>query len=344
MEKTIEWKNSFQTEQGGCLDELQVRYYLSEPSNIKNKPVVWICHALTASANAADWWPGMVGPGKLFDPQNYFIVCANIPGSCYGTTGPLSYRSAGKKRYYRDFPLLTIRDVVGVLELLRSHLKISSIHTLIGGSLGGQTALEWSIHSPGLLQHLVLLATNARHSAWGVAFNETQRMAIEMDPKWQEESEDAGLEGMKVARATALLSYRSYHTYLHTQSEQNSGNLGALRASSYQRYQGEKLASRFNAFSYWHLTKMMDSHDIGRNRGPAEEVLGWVRAKTLIIGISSDLLFPTEEQIFLAKHIPNADYAEIESLYGHDGFLIETDAITQVIRQFYLKNPNHTNN
>ncbi len=338
MEKTFEWKHSFETEQGGRLDALDIRYYLSEPSNSSHKPVVWICHALTASADASDWWPGMVGTGKLFDPQNYFIICANIPGSCYGSTGPLSMRKEGAKRYYRDFPLLTIRDVVRALELLRNELKISKIHTLIGGSLGGQTALEWSVHAPGLHQHMVLLATNAIHSPWGVAFNETQRMAIEMDPTWPEENEDAGLEGLKVARAAALLSYRSYHTYQQTQAEQHSGNLGPLRASSYQRYQGDKLASRFNAFSYWYLTKMMDSHDIGRNRGSAEEVLGWIRAKTLVIGISSDLLFPTEEQIFLAKHIPEAEYAEIESLYGHDGFLIENDKISQLIRPFYLKN------
>ncbi len=160
-------------------------------------------------------------------------------------------------------------------------------------------------------------------------------MAIEQDPSWQEKSDKAGLEGMKTARAVAMLSYRNYQTYLATQQDPDDSKLDNFRACTYQSYQGEKMAKRFNAFSYWYLSKAMDSQNIGRGRGEIEAILGEIQIPCLYIGLSSDILFPIEEQKFLAKHTPNAHYSEIDSLYGHDGFLIESTQLTEVVNQYF---------
>jgi homoserine O-acetyltransferase len=198
--------------------------------------------------------------------------------------------------------------------------------------MGGQQAVEWGIINPDLIQNLILVATNAVHSPWGVAFNESQRMAIEVDHTWKESHPQAGIEGMKAARATALISYRNYETYQITQSRQDHSLEKTLRAVSYQRYQGEKLAQRFNAYSYYILSKMMDSQDVGRNRGGIIPALKLIQSNTLVIGIKSDALFPIVEQEYLAKHIPGASFQVIDSLYGHDGFLIESGLMTKAIR------------
>lgn len=197
---------------------------------------------------------------------------------------------------------------------------------------GGQQALEWAIMKPELIDHLILVATNAVHSSWGIAFNESQRMSIEVDPTWPESNSQAGINGMKAARATALISYRNYETYQITQARQENSMGGNLRAVSYQRYQGDKLAKRFNAFSYYRLSTMMDSQDVGRNRGGVVAALKSIQSKTLVIGIKSDALFPIVEQEFLAKHIPDASFQVIDSLYGHDGFLIESGLMTKAVR------------
>ncbi len=324
----------FQLESGQVLPSLEIAYTILGTLNADQSNVIWICHALTANAEADSWWPGLVGKGKLYDPDHHFIVCANILGSHYGTTGPLSVNPGTGERYYHDFPEITVRDMVAAHELLRKELGIEHIRTCIGGSMGGQQALEWAIQQPQCITSLVLLATNARHSAWGIAFNESQRMAIATDPTWQERRHDAGLNGMRTARAIALLSYRHYSTYAQTQSDPDINRLNNYRASSYQQYQGEKLVKRFNAFSYWVLSKAMDSHNVGRGRAGLEKALAQVQAATLVIGVSTDVLFPVEEQKFIAAHIPNGVYAEIESAYGHDGFLTEWEQIASQIQSF----------
>ncbi|MBC7921061.1 MAG: homoserine O-acetyltransferase [Ferruginibacter sp.] len=326
--------HAYPLESGGYLAGFQLAYATYGTLDSERSNVVWICHALTANANAAEWWEGIVGKGKLFDPTEQFIVCANVLGSCYGSTHALSVNPESGTPYYHDFPLLTIRDLVGALDLLRNALGIRRIHTCIGGSLGGQQALEWAIRQPDLIEHLVLIATNARHSAWGIAFNESQRLAIEADPTWRENRPDAGSAGLKAARATALLSYRNYDTYVTMQTEPDDQKTDAYRAAGYQQYQGDKLVKRFNAFAYWALSKAMDSHHVGRGRKGIPYALQQVRSRTLALGIGTDLLFPVEEQRFLAKHIPHAHYEQINSLYGHDGFLIENEQITQVVTKW----------
>jgi homoserine O-acetyltransferase len=322
----------FPLECGVVLPEIELAYRTYGELNAARDNAVWVCHALTGSADAADWWSGLVGEGRLFDPRRQFIVCANVLGSAYGSTSALSVNPLTGQPYYHDFPVVTMRDVVGAFDRLRRHLGLDRIRTCIGGSLGGQQAVEWAVAQPELFEQLILIATNARMSPWGVAFNESQRMAIAADSTWTERRPDAGLAGLKAARATALLSYRNYETYNRTQTRGDGAGFDGFRASSYQQYQGQKLVSRFNAFAYWSLTKLMDSHDVGRGRGTLPEALARIQARTLVLGIKSDVLFPIEEQRFLRDHIAGAELTEIDSLYGHDGFLIENELITKTIR------------
>jgi homoserine O-acetyltransferase/O-succinyltransferase len=326
----------FPLESGITLPSIEIAYHTYGNLNAEKNNVIWVSHALTANSDVFDWWKGLFGEKDLFNPKDYFIVCANNLGSCYGTTGPLNINPDTKHPWFSYFPQITVRDQAKVLELLRQHLGIETIHTLIGGSLGGQIAQEWVVQQPKIVRNLILLATNAQHSPWGIAFNESQRLAVKADRTYFSNTEDGGQKGLQAARSIALLSYRNYNTYKATQEETNLNKTSDFAASSYQRYQGEKLVKRFNAYSYIRLSEAMDSHNLARSRGEAiEPVLSQIKTNTLIIGITSDLLFPVTEQRFLAKHIPGAAYEEIDSLYGHDGFLIETEKIGKSISNFY---------
>ncbi|MGI4739372.1 MAG: homoserine O-acetyltransferase MetX [Janthinobacterium lividum] len=326
----------FSLESGATLAGAQVAYRTWGQLNAARDNVVWVCHALTANADVLDWWAGLFGPGCFFDPADWFVVCANVLGSCYGSTSPLSPDPATGAPRYEEFPLLTIRDLAAAHEALRQHLGLARIHTVIGGSLGGQQALEWAIAQPQLIQHLVVIATNARHSAWGIAFNEAQRLAIEADPTYHAHAPEGGSAGLRAARAVALLSYRGYEAYQTTQTDPaDDPRLRDYRASSYQRYQGDKLVARFNAYSYVTLSRAMDSHHLGRGRGGVGPALARIRARTLVLGITSDVLFPLNEQRELAQGIAGAAYGELESGYGHDGFLLEIKQIAQQLEVFY---------
>ena len=258
-------------------------------------------------------------------------------GGCYGSTGPLSLNPKTGKPYYHSFPTITNRDAVRAFDLLRQELEIEQVHTLIGGSLGGQQVLEWSIQQPEVFQHIIPIATNALHSPWGIAFNEAQRLAIEADSTWKENDSRAGSEGLKAARAIGMLSYRQYETFGQTQAEKNNEKLEEFRAATYQRYQGQKLANRFNAFTYWLLSNMMDSQNVGRKRTSIEDALKKIKSRTLVVGIDSDILFPLHEQKFLADTIPNARLEVMTSLYGHDGFLVEFEQLSHHIKNFFAE-------
>lgn len=325
----------FTFESGEVLSQLKINYTTYGTFDKAKNNVIWICHALTANSRPDSWWPNMIGEGLLYDPENYFIICANVLGSCYGSSGPTEINPLTGKPYFLTFPYVTIRDMVNAHEVLRKELGIEKIHTCVGGSLGGQQALEWGIMQPSLIDNLMLMASNAFHSPWGIAFNEAQRMAIKADPTWNEERLDAGANGLCAARSMALLSYRNYETYNKTQSEEGCETFKNFKAITYQQYQGEKLVKRFNAHAYMSLANSMDSHNAGRGRGGVEKALAMVKSKTLVVGISSDVLFPVAEQKYLHEHIKDSVYREIDSLFGHDGFLIETEAIAKVIRDFY---------
>jgi homoserine O-acetyltransferase len=223
--------------------------------------------------------------------------------------------------------------MVNAHELLRKHLGIRKIKMVIGSSIGAFQAVEWNILSPEVFENMVFISASAKTSPWAIAISESQRMALRADPTFTNESEYAGKQGLKAARSVALLSYRNYHTYLKTQSETVASKLEDYKASSYQVYQGEKLAARFNAHSYRLMLNALDSHNVGRGRNGLEEALSRVKAHTLVVGVKSDILFPVHEQKYVAEHIPNSAYFEIDSTYGHDGFLIETEKLSEIINK-----------
>ncbi len=324
----------FVFENGKELVDLQISYEVFGELNADRSNVIWVCHALTANANVFDWWPGFFGTNDFFNPDDYYIVCANVIGSPYGSSNPLSIHPATGQPYYLSFPEFTVKDLVHAHQLLAGHLGIDQIDILIGGSLGGQQALEWAASNTITINHLIVVGTNAVHSPWGIAFNESQRLAITADRTFYANHPEGGLKGLKVARSIALLSYRNYITYAHTQGDTDDDKVNNYKAASYQNYQGEKLVRRYNAYSYFYLTKAMDSHNLARGRESLEAALAGISCPTLVLGVNTDVLFPPNEQQFIAQHIPNASYQEIDSTYGHDGFLIETKKLTTIIHHF----------
>lgn len=347
MSLVFSYKEDFTLESGKVVQGFHLAYTTWGHLNATRDNVVWVFHALTANSNPAEWWPGIVGPNAFLNPGQYFIVCVNMPSSCYGSLSPLSTNPQTGEPYYHGFPLFTTRDMVRSYQLLQQHLGIKKVFLGIGGSMGGQQLLEWAIEDPSLFENIVPIATNAFHSPWGIAFNTAQRQCIEADPTWKQESTTAGLEGMKVARSIALLSYRHYDTYQQSQAgytpetAQLPVDEQVARAETYQHYQGEKLARRFNAFSYYFLSKAMDTHNVGRGRQSAQKALQSIKAHTLVIGIGSDVLFPPSEQAFIAQHIPGAQLSVIDSFYGHDGFLLEYDAIIHLLTNFLGTHAQH---
>ncbi|MCK9403824.1 MAG: homoserine O-acetyltransferase [Chitinophagaceae bacterium] len=327
-------QKSFKLESGIEIPDFHLAYTTYGQLNEEKNNVVWIFHALTANSDAAEWWPGLVGKNKLFDPDQYFIICVNMPGSCYGSIGPLDTDPLTGTIYYHRFPLFTTRDMIRSYQQLKNYLGIQKVFIGIGGSMGGQQLLEWAVEEPALFTYIIPLATNSFHSPWGIAFNATQRHSIENDPSWKNKDPKAGLQGMAIAREIAILSYRNYHTYQLNQREEDTGKTGQFKSESYQQYQGKKLVKRFNAFSYFFLSKAMDAHHIGRGRNTVEEALQTIKAGTLVISISSDLLFPPGEQQWLAEHVRNGVHIIIDSDYGHDGFLLEYDKIGNAISEF----------
>ena len=322
----------FLLETGATLPTIEISYYTYGKLNATASNVIWICHALTANADVTQWWQGFVGAGGAIDTNKYFVVCANILGSCYGSSGPLSINPATSAPYYHSFPSITMRDMVQAHILLRKHLKIEKIHLLVGGSMGGYQALEWAIMESDHIEQLFLLATSATESAWGVAVHAAQRLAIEADQTWQYDTATAGNQGLRAARAIGMLTYRNYGIMVQTQSETNAEKLDDYKAASYINYQGKKLSDRFNAYCYWLLTKALDTHHIARGRGGnVDEVLKKITQRTLIIGISSDILCPLIEQQHMAAQMPNATLIEIDSTYGHDGFLVEMEKISTAL-------------
>lgn len=290
-------------ESGEVLPTLSISYSTFGQLNTDRSNVVWVFHALTGHSDPTDWWSELVGYGKAINPEKDFIVCANTLGSPYGTTSPASINPLTGEKYGKDFPFITIRDMVNAQKLLLDHLGIKKIHLGIGGSMGGQQLLEWAIDCPDLFEHICALATNAKISPWAIACNEAQRMAIG----------NHTTDGLKAARAIAMLTYRTYDIYNQNQAEASTDKVNNFKASSYQQYQGDKFLNRFDVPSYLCLTKAMDSHHVGRGRGGDRKALRRIKANTLIIGIESDLLFPIEEQKLLQKYIKNAKLIRINS-------------------------------
>ena len=322
----------FRFEAGESLSPMRIVFHRSDHARREGEKVIWICHALTANSDPEDWWPQMVGSGKLIDTDRYFVVCVNMLCSPYGSAGPAS-PCAGGDPYLMSFPRTTVRDMVNANILVRKYLGIDKIDLLIGPSIGGFQAYEWAVMEPDVIGKAAFLATEAKCSPYLTAYNEAQRMALRADPSFAEASSlQDGRKGLECARAIAMLSYRTYEGYVRTQTEPDPDALFADRAASYQRYQGKKLADRFDAYSYCYLTYALDSHNVGRGRGGVAAALSRVRAHCLVLNIDSDCLFPTESGRELASMLPDAEYAQISSAFGHDGFLIEHEALSEILK------------
>ena len=323
---TYQHKRNFILESGQKLENLELAYHTYGEINEKRNNVVWVFHALSANADVMEWWPGLFGEEDYFNPKEYFIVCVNVLGSPYGSTRPID----------QDFPLYTVRDVVQAHLLIADELNISHIHVAIGGSFGGSQALEFAYAFEGLIDNLILIASSAKESAWGIAIHESQRMAMKADPTFG--TPEGGSDGIRAARAIGMLTYRSVRSF-ETQQTNYDDRVDDFDVSSYIQYQGTKFDKRFDSLSYYYLSKCMDTHNIGRDRGGVEQTLSQIGIKTLVIGIDSDMLLPTRLQKFIASCLPNGYYREISSDFGHDGFLIETEKLTQTISKFIRTSP-----
>lgn len=333
--KIFYYPHPLQLESGEVLPEIRVAYHTYGSLNEDRSNVVWVMHALTANSDVADWWPHTVEEGKFLDPDKWFVVCANVLGSCYGTTGPLTPLPPDGKPLYGDFPLVTVRDMVAVHKLLARHLGIGQIDTVIGASLGGFQALEWLVSDPDIARRAVICATDYQCRPWLAAINKAMYMAIEADSTYGEPRPDAGRKGLEAARAIGLLSYRSHSGYDATQADPpERPDPFTRKAHSYQAYQGKKLADRFDVYSYERMCRSSDTHDVSRGRGSFAEALGRIKAKCLILCVSSDILFPPSYHEEMAAMIPGAESGMIDSEFAHDGFLIEHESLDRKIKDF----------
>lgn len=328
----------FPLERGGELPELTIAYHTYGTLNKEKNNCIWVCHALTANSDVDDWWPNTVVEDGFLDPDKYFIVCANIIGSCYGSTGPMSINPETGERWYDTFPKLTIRDMVRAHRILADELGIHSIFSLIGSSVGGFQAIEWAVEQPERFRSLVLIATAPYASPWTIAIDETQRMAIFADQTYGKKSPEAAQKGLATARALGLLTYRGANGYNLTQQDHPSEEDKVPdyhRACSYQRHQGDKLIKRFDAYSYVTILDAFDTHNVGRGRGSISEALKRLTMPTLVVGISTDIIFTPPEMKELSSMIPDSIYREIDSGFGHDGFLVEYKELNSIINQFF---------
>jgi homoserine O-acetyltransferase len=326
----------FSLESGEVLIGVQVAYRIWGKLNANRDNGVLICHALTGSADADDWWGDLFGAGKSFDPDQDFILCSNILGSCYGTTGATSINPNTGKVYGGSFPRITIRDMVNLQAALLEYLDIQSLQLVIGGSLGGMQVLEWALLYPEKVRAIAPIAAPGRHSAWSIGLSEAQRQAIYTDPNWQGgnyTSDAPPNQGLAVARMMAMITYRYWDSFTNRFGrQQDESNKFAI--ASYLQYQGQKLIERFDANTYITLTHAMDSHDVSWNRKDYQSVLQSIKQPTLVVAIDSDVLYPPVEQQELVDLIPHAQLGLLKSTHGHDAFLIDMEALNKMVVSF----------
>ena len=326
----------FQTELGDTLPSVRVAYRTWGTLNESKDNVVLVCQALTGSADADVWWEGMFSQGGAFDESVDFMICSNVLGSCYGTTGPTSLNPLTGRHYGPDFPLITIRDMVKVQRLLLAGLGIERVKLVVGASLGGMQVLEWGALYPDIVQALMPMGASGRHSAWCIAQSEAQRQAIYADRDWNDgwyEASHPPARGLAAARMMAMCSYRSFENFQSRFGrEYHHGT--TFKAESYLHHQGRKLVERFDANSYVTLTKAMDMHDLGRGRGVYEDVLRSIELPVEILSINSDILYPKAEQEELALYMPKSSILYLDEPYGHDAFLIDVEKVSRMVREF----------
>lgn len=305
---------------------------------------ILVCHALTGSADADVWWAPLFGPGRVLDPNRDFIVCANALGSCHGSSGPTA-RAPDGQPWGGRFPAITIRDQVRAQMALADALGVRRFRLVLGGSMGGLQALEWALMDPARVGAVATLAASGRHSPWCAVWSEAQRLALAADPRYRGghyPPHDPPLAGLAAARAMAMVGYRSPDSLTRRFGRTSGAEAFGERAHSpdelavrgWLRHHGEALAARFDAHSYRLLIDAMDSHDLARDRGGYEEVLGSIEPPVLVGSIASDALYVPADQRELAHLIPRAEWLDIESIHGHDGFLIDAATFQETLLDF----------
>lgn len=344
----------FVTERCDLLSEITLAYETWGELNAAGDNAVLVLHALTGDAHAAShpdlpgdrlgWWEQLIGPGRPIDTEHWFVICANSIGSCYGSTGPRSLNPTGR-RYDLSFPALTVRDLVSAQIQLLDRLGVERLACVIGGSLGGMQALEFALMAPQRAQRAVVVAASGRFHAQGIAYNEIQRRAVMLDPAWRGGAYEDGQEptrGIALARMLGMVTYQS-DAGMTARFDRNGARYAAwpefqerYDVEGYLHYQGDKLAQRFDANTYLYLSRAMDTHDIGRERGGALEAARLLAAETLFIGVSSDILFPPEHVTATTRLLRGAgapaEYWELDSIHGHDAFLKEFERLEDVLR------------
>jgi len=340
---TFAYGTPFRLEAGGVLQPVSVRYAVYGELNERRDNAVLVCHALSGSARVGDWWPEMFG--RVFDVSRDCVICTNVLGSCYGSSGPTTVNPATGKAFGPDFPLVTMRDIVRAQAHVLDELGVKRLRVVIGASIGGMQALQWSVDYPERVEHCIAIGC-APLSALGLALNHVQRKVIQLDPDFKDGRYNAGEQparGLGLARAIGMCSYKSPELFDERYARNpNRNGEDPLRAvgerydvAGYLDYQGEKFVSRFDANSYVVISKAMDTWELGRGYASEAEALKRIKAHVSLVGISSDWLFPAKDVRDLAKRIEAAgaqcDYTEFETAHGHDGFLAEMDAVAAVV-------------
>lgn len=339
------------TEAGGAIPQVTVGYqrwgeFRGTPSD---NNVILVEHALTGDTDAVDWWGGVIGPGKALDTDTWCIICTNAIGGCYGTTGPSSPHPGDGKAWGSRFPATSIRDEVAVEKQFLDATGIDRVHAVIGGSMGGARALEWSVMYPDALDAACVIAVSARASAWQIGIQSAQISAITRDPDWHGGDYydicDGPDNGLAAARRIAHLTYRGemeLDERFGTTPQQGENPLGEFRddnqrfaIDSYLTYQGQKLVDRFDAGSYVALTEALNRHDISRGRGGLNKALNDSTIPTMVIGVDTDILYPYHQQEHLSRNLGNMlAMQKLVSPVGHDAFLTEDRQMDRILRRF----------
>lgn len=340
-------ENPLQLRQGGVLTEVAVAYETYGTLSPEKDNAILLCHALTGDSHPAahfagdreGWWEELVGPGRLLDTERFFIICSNVLGGCRGTTGPASMEPDGQRPYGPRFPEITIRDMVHVQKRLLDQLNLTRLVVVVGGSMGGMQALEWAATYPGFASGVVVIAAPGFTTAQAIAYSEVGRQAIELDQEFKggDYYDGAGpAQGLAAARALGMITYQSEESMTRKFSRRMRN--GRFEIENYLAYQGECLVKRFDANSYLCLIRAIDLFDLGAGRPSYQAALASIKARLLVVGVSSDILYPASQQrelaVELARQGVKVTFRVIESAHGHDGFLIDFPILAELLSPF----------
>ena len=354
--KYYQIKEPIQLLSGKILPEVQIAYETYGTLNETKDNAILLLHALTGDAHASGyhkdaqkpgWWDDMVGSGKAFDTDKYFVICSNMLGGCSGTTGPCSINPNTGKEYGLDFPVITIEDVVKVQKHLIDFLGVKKF-CVAGGSMGGMQAMEWAISYPDMISHCIIIASTARLSAQGIAFNAVGRNAILSDPNWNKGNyyhSDPPAKGLSIARMVGHITYlceeAMHNKFARRFQDKDSPDFHFdvdFEVESYLEHQGQIFVDRFDANSYLYITKAVDYFDLAIKHGSLENAFSKAKAKFLVIAFSSDWLFPPNQSKeivnALIKNQKDVSFCQIDSPCGHDAFLLEYETQTKIIKSF----------